>query len=317
MAKKPTTYKCSPCRLGWHERYYTCSCKYVWETPTWKIVKTKSTNIERYGCENPSQNSAIKEKIHKTNIERYGHSSVLQNDVIKEKIKATNLERYGHENPLQNDVIKEKIKATNIDRYGHENPFGNTTIQEKIKATNTNKYGTTIGKNKYIIDQLYLINDKDWLFEQYIVKNKSALQIATELGISDGTIGRYLRQHEIAIRYTTGYSIACIRWLESIMESENIFIQHAANGDEYIIPATRYKADGYCVETNTIYEFHGDCFHGNRDIFAPDEYCHPYEKLTAAELYNKTIERENEIKSLGYNLVVMWENDFKKHHKLL
>ena len=33
-------------------------------------------------------------------------------------------------------------------------------------------------------------------------------------------------------------------------------------------------------------------------------------KVTTEELYDKTIERENKIKELGFNLVVMWENDF-------
>ena len=106
--------------------------------------------------------------------------------------------------------------------------------------------------------------------------------------------------------------MAAIRWMESIMASENIFIPHAANTGEYNIPTTRYKADGYCVETNTVYEFHGDCFHGNPDIFSPTDCPNFYRpELTAAELYATTIVRENEIKALGYNLVVMWENDFK------
>jgi len=62
----------------------------------------------------------------------------------------------------------------------------------------------------------------------------------------------------------------------------------------------------------TIYEFHGDCFHGNPDLFEGHEQCHPYKKLKAKELYDKTKERENKIISLGYNLVTIWENDFDK-----
>jgi len=34
--------------------------------------------------------------------------------------------------------------------------------------------------------------------------------------------------------------------------------------------------------------------------------------LTYKELYDKTLIRDNKIKELGYNLVTIWENDWKK-----
>ena len=38
-------------------------------------------------------------------------------------------------------------------------------------------------------------------------------------------------------------------------------------------------------------------------------------KKSFGELYNKTLERENKIKELGYNLIVMWENDWVNINK--
>ena len=35
-------------------------------------------------------------------------------------------------------------------------------------------------------------------------------------------------------------------------------------------------------------------------------------KMTYGELYRKTMSRLNELKLFGYNIVTMWENDFKK-----
>ena len=46
------------------------------------------------------------------------------------------------------------------------------------------------------------------------------------------------------------------------MEKENIPIQHAENGGEFYIQGIG-KVDGYCQETNTVYEFHGSYWHGN------------------------------------------------------
>lgn len=54
--------------------------------------------------------------------------------------------------------------------------------------------------------------------------------------------------------------------------------------------------DGYCQKTNTIYEFHGDMWHGNPRIFESDICCSPFSDLTAGRLYQKTIERENLIR---------------------
>ena len=105
------------------------------------------------------------------------------------------------------------------------------------------------------------------------------------------------------------YSKMQIKWLEFLEKLNNIQIQHAMNDGEYKIPTTRYRADGYCKETNTIYEFHGDYWHGNPKRFDPEEenkLCN----ATHGELYQKTLQKEQKIKDLGYNLVVMWESDW-------
>jgi hypothetical protein len=82
------------------------------------------------------------------------------------------------------------------------------------------------------------------------------------------------------------------------------------NGGEYCIPDTKYSVDGYCEETNTIYEFHGDAFHGNLNRYAADKQCHPFNDLTAKQLFDNTKRREKELECMGYNLCTMWESDF-------
>jgi hypothetical protein len=276
------------------------------------FVEAKKTNLERYGVENPGQNKEVQEKVKKTNIERYGVEHTFQSDNSKEKIRQTNIKKYGTENPFSSDIIKEKIKKTNLERYGVENPQQNSGVKKKAKQTSNEKYGVGHYSQKNIGDILPLIGDKEWLFEQYITLGKTAIHIAQELGVDDTTIGNYLRQHEIEIRHAIGFSIKSIQWLESIMEQEGIFIQHAMNGGEYRIPGTRYRVDGYCQETNTVYEFHGDIFHGNPDLFEGGEKCHAFNDFTAKELYERTKERENKIRELGYNIITIWENDFNR-----
>jgi hypothetical protein len=58
---------------------------------------------------------------------------------------------------------------------------------------------------------------------------------------------------------------------------------------------------------DTVYEFHGSYWHGDPTVYQREEMLL---SKTAGQLYDETIERENIIKSLGYNLVVMWESEW-------
>jgi len=111
------------------------------------------------------------------------------------------------------------------------------------------------------------------------------------------------------------YSKASIDWLRSIEKERNIKIQSGISSKgEYKIPSPKggyYSVDGYCHKTKTVYEFQGDYFHGNPSKYHPDDMNKTVGK-TFGELYRKTIERENYIRSLGYELVVKWETPIKK-----
>jgi hypothetical protein len=106
-----------------------------------------------------------------------------------------------------------------------------------------------------------------------------------------------------------GYSQISIRWLTFISQLYGIKIQHAENEGEFSIPDTRMKADGYCKDNNTIYEFHGTLWHGDPRVYKPDEMSHI--GITFGELYQKTLRREKRIRDLGYNYVIIWEKDWK------
>lgn len=112
------------------------------------------------------------------------------------------------------------------------------------------------------------------------------------------------------------FSKVSVEWLEYVAIKENILIQHIGNScNEYKILNTNWRTDGYCKETNTVYEFHGDFWHGNPEIYKSDVINNVNNK-TMGELYNSTIERENKIKELGYNLVVIWESEWKLFKKM-
>ncbi len=270
--------------------------------------KANNTNLKKYGTYYPTQNTVIRDKISQTNIEKYGASSPLASGDIRQKIKETWIEKYGVDNPRKSSIIQAKIKQTWLEKYGVDNPLKSSLIKHKAKQTNQLLYGTEFKHQSHIIDMLPNLKNFEWLYQQYITEEKSATQIACENGgIHYTTILRYLRHQEITIRHQYNHSYKSIQWLDSITEQEGINIQHALNGGEYQIPNTRYKADGYCAETNTIYEFYGDYWHGNPDVYE-SELINESTNCTMGELYQKTIDRERMIRSLGYNIITKWES---------
>src|SRR5437868_3409723 len=84
----------------------------------------------------------------------------------------------------------------------------------------------------------------------------------------------------------------------NILKKYNIHIQHAENGEEHRILNSNYRADGYCVKTNTIYEFHGCFYHGCKKCFNENNMNTLLNKLYKT-LYDSTLEREKYILSMG------------------
>jgi predicted RNA-binding Zn-ribbon protein involved in translation (DUF1610 family) len=83
-----------------------------------------------------------------------------------------------------------------------------------------------------------------------------------------------------------------------------------------ISPDKKFRADGFDPSTNTVYEFHGDFWHGNLNIY-PADFINPVNKKTMGELLKKTQERSTLIRDAGYNLVSIWESDWKNIEKEL
>jgi hypothetical protein len=71
------------------------------------------------------------------------------------------------------------------------------------------------------------------------------------------------------------------------------------------------KVDGFDEKTTIAYQYHGCFWHGclrchNRDSINNKS------KTTMEDLYEQTIERSQQIKKAGYNLIEMWEYNWTK-----
>ena len=94
-------------------------------------------------------------------------------------------------------------------------------------------------------------------------------------------------------------------WLDSI--DKKLIKQYLIASEN----GKRYKVDGYDPNTKTVYEFYGDFWHGNINIYNKEDY-NKVSKVKFIDLYNKTLNREKELINMGYNVVSIWENEYKK-----
>lgn len=109
----------------------------------------------------------------------------------------------------------------------------------------------------------------------------------------------------------------CPKCINIISKSETEFLDYMkipqieGNRQKHIKP---YKVDGYDLETNTVYEFLGDYWHGNPIKFNSNDYnliCH----RTFGDLYKETFDKLGRLKKMGYNVKYIWENDWEKFRK--
>jgi hypothetical protein len=104
-------------------------------------------------------------------------------------------------------------------------------------------------------------------------------------------------------------SDGCIEWLDSLgIPNDNLHREVLIR----LEPNRRkIKADGYMPETNTIYEYNGDYWHGNpNNPKFPHDVVQPKTKKTYGELYQNTLIRDARIKAAGFNLITIWESDW-------
>lgn len=116
----------------------------------------------------------------------------------------------------------------------------------------------------------------------------------------------------------SGYSKISIQWLEFMKGYYNIDIKHAENGGEHVIKLDdkKYFCDGYATESNTIFEFNGDFWHGNPKVFERTNL-NKITNKSFGELYDYTMEKKQVLRSKGYKYVDVWERDWRNAIKLV
>lgn len=101
-------------------------------------------------------------------------------------------------------------------------------------------------------------------------------------------------------------------WLIWEEQLRGVNIIHSAKQREAIVDGVR--VDGYCEQTKQVFEFNGCYFHGCPRCFTVkrDESLLKDFSYTLNSKYEKTLKKINRLKSRGYEVIEMWECDFRR-----
>jgi len=242
--------------------------------------------------------------------------------------------RINHENQrlTEKEIIERSIKVHGEEKFDYSNmnykrshePINITcklcdnNFKQLISNHINQSQGCPFCSGRYMDTEIFIKKAKEVHSNEYNYKEvkyeKSCIDIKIICNKTNQlfyqTPNNHLSGNKCPCCCNKRYSLKAVKYLNFISQYYGINIKHQLNGGEYTIPNTRFRADGYCAETNTIFEFHGTIYHGDPRFCDPSEF--NYLGRNYGELYNSTVEREKQIKDMGFNLVIMWESDWNK-----
>lgn len=131
----------------------------------------------------------------------------------------------------------------------------------------------------------------------------------------------FLRPNTIGIIPKRGYrwrdnqSKVAIQWLIWEEHERDINIIHASKQQEALVQGV--KVDGFCPDTNQIFEFHGCYYHGCPTCFKHrrDDPLHEDPCDTLNFRSESTVAKTERLRDLGYEVLEMWECEFRRQIK--
>lgn len=207
----------------------TCSVACATKNPS-TLEKRKQTNISKYGVVMPANGSSLTKK------------SMMQ--------------KYGVEKPLQLQKFQEKRKQTLIKKYGSDNCNEISEIIIKRKQTNNEKYGVDHSSQKNIVEQVKLLNDYNWLYEQHVYLKKSCVQIANEINVGVTTVNNAVNRFELLqTSNRSSYEHQLCAFLDELG------VKYRTNDRTVISPK---EIDILCYEDNIGIEICGHFWHSEK-----------------------------------------------------
>ena len=303
-----------------------CSSKCSNSDPD-KKETCRQTVINRYGVENVSKSSVVKDRICNTFKEKYGVEWVGQSKEVQAKQKATCIEKYGVPTPFQMDDFQEKSIQTCRKKYGTDYAVQSQEVKSKITASYIDKTGfSNPSYNPDVIDKRRETNFKNF-DGKWFTQTDEMIQSNHEL---------FLNRHKNIIGETDStYIVSCEDNKCTLCESKafeidkNVFVQRSSQSTVICPIKLPLMGNASLAETElldyikSIYD--GEIETGDRSIISPLELDIVIPDKHIAIEFNgvfwhsdfnprmcKTYHRDKSLKcrDKGYQLLHIWEDDW-------
>ena len=303
-----------------------CSSKCSNSDPD-KKETCRQTVINRYGVENVSKSSVVKDRICNTFKEKYGVEWVGQSKEVQAKQKATCIEKYGVPTPFQMDDFQEKSIQTCRKKYGTDYATQSQEVKSKITASYIDKTGfTNPSYNPDVIDKRRETNFKNFDGKWFTQTDE----------MTQSNHGLFLNRHKNIIGETDStYIVSCEDNKCTLCESKtfeidkNVFVQRSSQSTVICPIKLPLMGNASLAETElldyikSIYD--GEIETGDRSIISPLELDIVIPDKHIAIEFNgvfwhsdfnprmcKTYHRDKSLKcrDKGYQLLHIWEDDW-------
>ena len=178
------------------------------------------------------------------------------------------------------------------------------------------------GDLRYDHDSIYCYDSKNWR-RQCLTCDRVARPVYCKSCYTPLPNRQLISIEPLKKSGTCGVSLLACRFIDLLEKEWDTSILHkhlsyndgfqtmGSNGNEFMIPSTRYRVDGIVSGTNIVVEVLGDFWHGNPKVYDHSKVNKTVGK-TYGELFMHTFERLTNIKNMGYKVVYVWEKDINE-----
>jgi hypothetical protein len=208
----------------------------------------------------------------------------------REDSKMTCLKKYGVENPSQSLLIQEKKEKTFLKNYGTTNIFKHKFFLENVKKNIIEKYGITLNELRSIRSKEVWKNKTKEERDTWIEKTISNSVIKQRKGFVTSKGEREVSK----ILIDLGYSV-----------QTPFLIQYEKK--------RYFSYDILLNDFNKIIEYNGDLIHANPIKYNEDDILTFPLVRKVKDIWIKDELKKEIALTKGYEVIVIWESDFKKN----
>lgn len=267
----------------------------------------------KYGVDNISQSSVIKERKRQTFLKHYGVDNVWKSEEFKKQINTIMLGKYGvlrktdgektsialkNKSPEERIEIESKKRQTNLDKYGTE--FPQSLDHNKVKARSRMKrFWENLNDDER--NELCISFSCSWDEERREEKRKSNKVFWESL--SDEEKQLRLKKLHSGIKSVSSLETRVQKLLNTWKSADKTFSY---------IPQFYIKSSSYdfLINGNIILEIQGDYWHANpKHYIDTDEFHFSHGKFTAKDVWEQDEKKRKLAVDSGYKICYIWESE--------